>query len=256
MAEALIRGLASGGVDAGSITVAEPLEARRGHLRVSYGVLTVPTPREAVETADIVILAVKPQVAPAVFTELGPIVREGTLVISVMAGIPTSSIERPFVNPVRVIRVMPNTPALALEGATAIAAGSSATANDIRVAEEIFGLVGNTWVIDEKLMDAVTGLSGSGPAYVFAFIESMADAGVKNGLPRDTALGIAAQTVLGSARLLQETGEHPAVLKDKVTSPGGTTIAGLFALESRGFRGAVMAGIDAAVQRSRELGGK
>lgn len=256
MAEALIRGLISGGVDAASITVAEPVESRREHLRMNYGVTTAITPRETVDTADILILAVKPQVAPEVFTELGPAVREGTLVISVMAGVSTSSIERPFVNPVRVIRVMPNTPALALEGATAIAAGSSATFSDIRLAEEIFGLVGKTWVIEEKLMDAVTGLSGSGPAYVLTFIEALADAGVKNGLPRDTALGIAIQTVLGSARLLQETGEHPAILKEKVTSPGGTTIAGLYALESRGFRGTVMVGVDAAVQRSRELGGK
>lgn len=256
MAEALIRGLVSGGVDASSVTVAEPLDPRRGYLHDNYRVSVVPTAREAVDGADIVILAVKPQVAPAVFTELGGVVREGTLVISVMAGIPSSAIERPFVNPVRVIRVMPNTPALALEGATVIASGSTATPNDLKLAEEIFSLVGKTWIVDEKLMDAVTGLSGSGPAYVLAFIESLADAGVKNGLSRETALGIATQTVLGTARLLQETGEHPALLRDKVTSPGGTTIAGLYALETRGFRGTVMAGVDAAVQRSRELGGK
>lgn len=256
MSEALIKGLISGGVEPGSITVSEPLSARRIYLSDLYRVNAVADNITATESADLVILAVKPQVAPAVFTDLGPRLKATTLIISVMAGIPAQSIERPFVDEVRVVRVMPNTPALALAGATAIAAGTSATESDLALAEEIFSLVGTTWIVDEKQLDAVTGLSGSGPAYVLSFIEAMADAGVKNGLSRDIATGLATQTVLGTAQLLLHTGEHPAVLRDKVTSPGGTTIAGLFALASRGFSGTVMAGVDAAVQRSRELGGK
>jgi pyrroline-5-carboxylate reductase len=149
---------------------------------------------------------------------------------------------------------MPNTPALVLAGASALSKGSHATDDDLAFTRRIFDLVGTTCVVDEKLMDAVTGLSGSGPAYVFTFIEALSDAGVKNGLPRDAATRLAAQTVLGAARLIMETGEHPAVQKEKVTSPGGTTIAGLAALEREGFRGAVIAAVDAATARSAELG--
>jgi pyrroline-5-carboxylate reductase len=150
---------------------------------------------------------------------------------------------------------MPNTPALVLEASSAIAAGANATAEDLALARSIFELVGKAWLVEEKLMDAVTGLSGSGPAYVLTFIEALSDAGVKNGLPRDIATGLAAQTVFGTAKLLLETREHPAALREKVTSPGGTTIAGLHALEKEGFRGILMNAVDAATARSRELGG-
>jgi pyrroline-5-carboxylate reductase len=172
-----------------------------------------------------------------------------------MAGVKTTAIEAAVPQGVRVVRVMPNTPALVLEGATAISAGASADSDDVALARRIFELVGKTWQVDERLMDAVTGLSGSGPAYVLSFIEALADAGVKNGLPRDVASGLAAQTVFGTARLLLETREHPAVLRDKVTSPGGTTIAGLHVLEREGFGGTVMNAVDAATARSKELGG-
>ena len=173
-----------------------------------------------------------------------------------MAGVKCATIEAAFPGGVRVVRVMPNTPALVLEASSAIAAGANATAEDLALVRSIFELVGKAWLVEEKLMDAVTGLSGSGPAYVLTFIEALSDAGVKNGLPRDTALGLAAQTVFGTAKLLMETREHPAVLRDKVTSPGGTTIAGLHALEKAGFRGTIINAVDAATARSRELGTK
>src|SRR5262249_33299555 len=154
----------------------------------------------------------------------------------------------------RLVRAMPNTPALVAAGATAIAAGRHATADDLKVAEHIFRSVGTTVVLDEEQLDAVTGLSGSGPAYVFLVIEALSDAGVKVGLSRYNALALAAQTVLGSAKLLLETGEHPGQLKDMVTSPGGTAIAGLHTLEAGGLRTTLMNAVEAATQRSRELG--
>jgi pyrroline-5-carboxylate reductase len=151
---------------------------------------------------------------------------------------------------------MPNTAALIGAGATAVSAGRKASADDLDLARQIFALIGTAVTVEEKLMDAVTGLSGSGPAYVFTFIEALSDAGVKNGLPRDVASQLAAQTVLGAARMVVETGEHPTLLKEKVTSPGGTTIAGLHALENGGFRGVVMNAVEAACLKSKELAGK
>jgi pyrroline-5-carboxylate reductase len=149
---------------------------------------------------------------------------------------------------------MPNTAAIALAGASAIAAGPGALAEDLLIAKTLFDAVGRCVVVAEKLLDAVTGLSGSGPAYVMLFIEALADGGVKAGLPRDVALTLAAQTVYGAAKLQLESGEHPGVLKDRVTSPGGTTIAGLARLEAGGFRGVVIDAVDAATQRSIQLG--
>lgn len=254
MAEAMIRGLVAGGVVPSGIAVSEPLPARRKSLEERYGIAAVTTAGEVFSSSDIVVLAVKPQVAPTVLAETAPLVSDRHLLVSIMAGVTTAAIEAAFPDGVRVVRAMPNTPALTLEGATAIAAGSRAGSEDLQVVRRIFELVGKAWVVEEKLMDAVTGLSGSGPAYVFTFIEALADAGVKSGLPRDVAAGLAAQTVYGSAKLLLETREHPALLRDKVTSPGGTTIAGLQALETGRFRGTVMEGVEAAVRRSAELG--
>jgi pyrroline-5-carboxylate reductase len=192
--------------------------------------------------------------AAAVCTELEAIISDQQLLISIMAGATCKSIESYFSAAVRVVRVMPNTPALVLAGAAAIAGGSHATAEDLVATEALFSLVGSCCRLDEKLMDAVTGLSGSGPAYVLTFIEALADGGVKNGLPREAALQLAIQTVLGTAKLLAESGEHPGSLRDKVTSPGGTTIAGLHALEKGSFRATVMNAVEAATMRSKELG--
>jgi pyrroline-5-carboxylate reductase len=254
MAEALIRGLLAGGVPATDLGVAEPDGERRSFLAERYGVRCCEDNAAVAAASDVIVLAIKPQVAGTVLQGIEGAVSPGKLLISIMAGIKTATIEAAFPAEVRVVRVMPNTPALVLEAASAIAAGANATAADLTLVRRLFELVGKAWQVEEKLMDAVTGLSGSGPAYVLTFIEALADAGVKNGLPRDAALGLAAQTVFGTAKLLLETREHPALLRDKVTSPGGTTIAGLHALEQEGFRGTVIDAVDAATARSKELG--
>jgi pyrroline-5-carboxylate reductase len=254
MAEAIIKGMISGGTDAQTILVSEPLETRRQQLASEYGVMTTSDNSQVARSCRTVILAVKPQQAASVCRALKSDIFGDHLLVSIMAGVSCSTLEGFFSEPVRTVRVMPNTPALVLCGATAIAGGKSATEDDILKVEAIFLLVGSCCRVDEKLMDAVTGLSGSGPAYVLTFIEALADGGVKNGLPRETAHNLALQTVLGTAKLLAETGEHPGRLRDKVTSPGGTTIAGLHALENGSFRATIMNAVDAATARSKELG--
>jgi pyrroline-5-carboxylate reductase len=256
MAEALIRGLLAGGQPAADITVAEPVEERLTFLTGRYGVNGTADNGAVVSTSDAVILAVKPQVAEKVLRGIRPAVSPEKPLISIMAGIRTAAIEAMLPEGSRVVRVMPNTPALVMEAASAISPGAHATPEDMSLARRIFELVGKSYQVEEKLLDAVTGLSGSGPAYVLTFIEALSDAGVKNGLPRDVATGLATQTLFGTAKLLLETREHPAVLRDMVTSPGGTTIAGLHALEQGGFRGTVINAVDAATARSRELGAK
>jgi pyrroline-5-carboxylate reductase len=256
MAEALIKGLLAGRVEAAGLVVAEPVAERRTFLNEHYGVKCTDDNTSIVAESDVVILAIKPQVAEKVLKGLGSAATSGKLFISIMAGVKSSTIEAAFSGEVRVVRVMPNTPALVLEASSAIAPGAFATPQDTALALSILELVGKAWIVEDKLMDAVTGLSGSGPAYVLTFIEALSDAGVKNGLPRDVATGLAAQTVFGTAKLLLQTHEHPAVLRDKVTSPGGTTIAGLHALEKAAFRGTIINAVDAATARSRVLGAK
>jgi len=256
MAEALIRGLLAGDFTPSRIVVAEPVDSRREYLVARYGVHVSGDNWAVSRESDILLLAVKPQIAHVVLSQLDGAFAGGTLLISIMAGITCTTIERFFSMPVKLVRVMPNTPALALAGASALAAGSSTTEADLACAEEIFARVGTTCRVSEKLLDAVTGLSGSGPAYVLTFIEALADGGVKAGLPRETALALATQTIIGTAMLLQQTGEHPAVLRDKVTSPGGTTIAGLHALENGAFRASLINAVEAATNRSIELGKK
>jgi pyrroline-5-carboxylate reductase len=254
MAEAIIKGLISGGTTAKSILVSEPIETRRQQLASAYGVGTTADNGEVARSCSTVILAIKPQLTAAVCGDLKVDLTARHLLVSIMAGISCGALEGFFNEPVRVVRVMPNTPALVLCGAAAIARGKNATDTDMAEVERIFNQVGSSCRVDEKLMDAVTGLSGSGPAYVLTFIEALADGGVKNGLPRETSLNLALQTVLGTAKLLAETGEHPGSLRDKVTSPGGTTIAGLHALEKGSFRATVMNAVEAATLRSKELG--
>ncbi|MBJ6727938.1 pyrroline-5-carboxylate reductase [Geomesophilobacter sediminis] len=256
MAEAIIKGLLAGGVAAADLTVAEPFPQRRDYLAERYGITTIADNVELCQASDTIIIAVKPQVSNAVFSTIENVVGVNKLVISIMAGVRTAAVEGALTQGARVVRVMPNTPALVLEGASALCRGANASDDDVVLTRHIFELIGTACVVDEKYMDAVTGLSGSGPAYVLTFIEALADAGVKQGLTRDTATALAAQTVLGSAKLLLETREHPAVLRGNVTSPGGTTIAGMYALEKEGFRGAVMDAVEAATARSIELGAK
>jgi pyrroline-5-carboxylate reductase len=255
MGEALIKGLTQGGlVPAGSISAADPRAEHLGQIAKRYGIQAVADNAALVTGADVVILAVKPQIMAAVLKEVAPVVDDGKLLISIAAGVATKKLREHLGKAARLIRVMPNTPALVLEGITAIARAEGLKPGDLEAAQELFGAVGRVVVLDESAMDAVTGLSGSGPAYVAIGIEALADGGVKMGLDRATATLLAAQTVLGSARLILETGVHPAQLKDMVSSPGGTTIAGIAALEDGGFRRALIQAVERATLRSRELG--
>ncbi len=207
----------------------------------------------AVQGASVVILAVKPQHIGGLLEEIRGHVAPGAVVLSVLAGITTDAIRESLGGKTAVVRAMPNTPALVDEGATAIAAGQHASAAHLELAREVFASVGTVEVVPESLMDAVTGLSGSGPAYVYMVIEALTDGGVKQGLPRPTALRLAAQTVLGAAKLTVETGKHPAILRDEVTTPGGTAIAAVADLEAHGLRTMLINAVATATQRSKEL---
>ena len=254
MAEALISGvLSAGDYKAEQIHVADPDTVRLDHLKKQYGVQISATNHEAVVSGDVIVLAVKPQVTAAVLKEIGDGLAK-RLVISVVAGVRLIRIIEACGPQARVIRAMPNTPAMVGEGMTALAIGPGVGDSEVACARQIFESVGKVVPVDERFMDAVTGLSGSGPAYVFLMIEAMADGGVKMGLPREMASLLAAQTVLGAARMVLETGQHPARLKDQVASPAGTTIAGLHRLEQGGLRGLLIDAVEAATKRSQELG--
>ncbi|HBQ10172.1 MAG: pyrroline-5-carboxylate reductase [Sandaracinaceae bacterium] len=255
MAGALIDGLLRAGACAPSEVMAMDVRAPRlEELASRHGIPTSRDLGEATAWADVVVLATKPQVFDRVLPAVGAAVREDALVVSIAAGVSIAAIEARMPAGTRVVRTMPNTPALVDAGATAIAAGTHAAEEDVALVKRVFDSVGVTVVLDEYLLDAVTGLSGSGPAYIFLIIEALADAGVKVGLHRDSAQLLAAQTVLGSAKLLLETGEHPGRLKDMVTSPGGTAIAGLHTLEAGGLRTTLINAVESAAKRSHELG--
>lgn len=257
MAEALVKGLLRAHVaQPAEIVCSDRREERGPELVQRYGVRFTRSNREAVESSDIVVLSVKPQAMNRLLDEISPTLNERKLVISIAAGVPIAAIERKVGHGVRIVRTMPNTPALVGAGATALSPGEHATAEDLKQARALFDAIGKSVEVDEPLLDAVTGLSGSGPAYIFLVIEALSDAGVKVGLPRAQAQELAAQTVLGSAKLLIETGEHPGRLKDQVTSPGGTAIAGLHTLEAGGLRTTLMDAVEAATRRSKELGAK
>jgi pyrroline-5-carboxylate reductase len=257
MATALVRGLLTSGlVTADHLRASDPNPERLAVLSREHGVVTDVDNQAVGRWADLVVLAVKPQVADIAITHLAPSLAPGTLLVSIAAGISTASLEARLPESVRVVRAMPNTPAIAQAGATAIAHGARSTPEDLELARALFNAVGRVVALDEGLMNAVTGLSGSGPAYVMLVIEALADGGVKVGLSREAALLLATQTVLGSAKLLLETGEHPARLRDMVTSPGGTTIAGLHALESGGLRPALIDAVERATARAHVLGAK
>ena len=255
MAEALIRGLVGANLVKPTLITATDVRAERcQQLAAQYGVTTHADNARCVREADVVLLAVKPQIMGDVLREIGPAVERRHLLISIAAGVATRTIRENLGKDARIIRVMPNTPALVLQGAAAITKAKGLEKDDLATAQEIFGAVGRVVVLDEELMDAVTGLSGSGPAYVAIVIESLADGGVRMGLDRTTAMTLATQTVLGSAHLLSETGMHPGALKDMVASPGGTTIAGISALEDGGVRATFIRAVERATERSRELG--
>ncbi len=254
MGLALLRGLLdSRSLHPQNITVRNKRKERSDLLVQKYGVRTATTNADCVRGADVVILSVKPQIFSKVLEEMKSEV-QNALMISVAAGISTRRIEHEIGGAPRVIRAMPNTPALIKEGATAICAGEYANEDDVQLAQTVFAKVGRVVVVDEVHLDAVTGLSGSGPAYIFLIIEAFADAGVKVGLSREIAMELAVQTIQGSARMLQQLGEHPGKLKDQVTSPGGTAIAGLHTLEEGGLRTTIMNAVEAATNRAKELG--
>lgn len=255
MAEALIRGLVRGGhVPEARVTASAPRRERLDELVASYGIRVTTSNREVVQAANLVIFSVKPQILDKVLREVADQMSPGTLVISIAAGVDTEAIEAVLPDGVRVVRAMPNTPALVGAGATAISPGRHASEADLATARAVFDAVGITVSLDESHLDAVTGLSGSGPAYIFLILEALADAGVKMGLSRRNAQRLAAQTVMGSAKMLLETDEHPGRLKDMVTSPGGTAIAGLHTLEQGGLRTTLINAVETATKRARELG--
>ncbi len=257
MGEALAGGLLAAGTPADRLLAADPDPARRKAVAERLGIRTTGDGAEVVEASDLVVIAVKPSlVAPALeaLRGLAEVARLRPLWVSIAAGVPLRALGAALPFGARIVRAMPNTPALVRAGATAFAANAAAGGADRAAARRLFEAVGYVWEAPhEGLLDAVTGLSGSGPAYVFVFLEALADAGVAAGLPREAAYPLAVHTVHGAARLALETGRHPGSLKDQVTSPGGTTIAGLERLEAGGFRAALYAAVAAATRRAREL---
>ncbi len=258
MARALASGLLSAGVAKENILLSEPNEACRKQLEQDLGVETSARNAQVVQNADMVVLAVKPAIVGVALKELAnqpDLDLSRPLWVSIAAGVSISSIESHLPKGARVVRAMPNTPAQVHAGATTWVANSKISQGDRAATSSLFGAVGTSWEApQEGLIDAATGLAGSGPAYVFVIIEALSDAGVRAGLPREAATQLAAQTVYGAGKLVIESGKHPGVLKDQVTSPGGTTIAGLEKLESGGLRAALHDAVDAATRRSKELG--
>ena len=259
MAEAMINGLLSASfIEAKNVFVSEPSKAKRDTLHAEYKIKVSADNRELVKKCDILILAVKPQIVQEVLVDIRSLVDSDKLVISIAAGVPIAIMEDALRGDKNkkfsIVRTMPNTPALVQEGVTAIASGEHVRKIDVKIAHRIFEAVGRTVDVEEDQLDAVTGLSGSGPAYIFMLIEALSDAGVKMGLPREVANTLTIQTVLGSAKLARESGKHPGELKDMVTSPAGTTISGLHALEEGSFHTTLMNAVEDATLRSRELG--
>ena len=234
------------------LIITERYEERANELSQRYGVKSVSN-AEAARQADTIVLAVKPQDMDVLLAELAPLVTPDRLIVTIAAGITTSAIERQLADGVPVVRVMPNTPALVGEAMSAVAAGAHASADHLERAEELFRPVGKVVRLPESQLDAVTALSGSGPAYVFYLVEAMTDAGILLGLPRAVAHELIVQTVYGAAVMLRETGEHPVALREAVTSPAGTTIAAIRELENHGVRAAFLSALEAARDRSREL---
>ncbi|MFZ0963568.1 MAG: pyrroline-5-carboxylate reductase [Terriglobia bacterium] len=254
MGEALLSGILGSQlipVERLEVTVAEP--ERVDFLAEKYGVRASTHNIQAVRGADLVLIVLKPQQVKGVLREVKQVLRRDAVIISVAASVTTALIERELGRAARVVRAMPNTPCLIRQGMTAIAASAHATPDDVELAREIFSAMGRTVVVEEKHMDAITGLSASGPAYVYLIIESLAEAGVKLGLPRELSTELSAQTLLGASAMVLHTGEHPAKLKDVVTTPAGCTIDGLLELEEGGLRVTLIKAVVCAAQRAKQL---
>jgi len=250
----LLQALLKSGLLAPELTTATVAHEERARALAAKLGITVGTDNlQAAKNADVILVGVKPQVVEEVMGELRGHISSGQLIISVAAAVPNSLIEKTLDAPVPVIRAMPNTPSLVGSGMTALAKGKYAEASHVETATAMFNVVGRTVVVDEKHMDAVTGLSASGPAYIYIIIESLAEAGVKVGLPRDIATLLAAQTTMGAARVVLETGDHPALLKDAVTTPAGCTVDGIMELEEGKLRVTLIKAVVKASQRAKEL---
>ena len=255
MATALARGfIAAKLTSAKNIVASDVMEPARKAFADETGVKPMPTNLAVCKAAHVLLLAVKPDQVVGVLHEIRDHLTSRHLLISIAAGVPLAKLEAGLFPDSRIIRVMPNTPALVGASASAFACGKSATPADAALAQKLFSAVGIALQVKEPLLDAVTGLSGSGPAYAYQIIEALSDGGVAAGLPRDVATKLAAQTLLGAAKMVLETGQHPGALKDMVTSPGGTTIEGLHELEKAGVRGGLMNAVRAAAEKSRRLG--
>ncbi len=255
MAEAILAGLLQEGQFTPTQFIASDIaQARLAALMRTYAIKTTGNNREAAEGAQVILLAVEPQVLDEVLIDIAPSVGPSQLVVSVAAGYPITRMIGHLPGTRRIVRAMPNTPSTIREGVTALAYDATLSEQDAATARALFEPIGKVVAVTERLMDVVTGLSGSGPAYVFVMIEALADGGVKMGLPRETAQLLATQTVVGAARMVLESREHPGVLKDRVASPGGTTIAGLHELERGHVRGTLISAVKAAANRSAELG--
>ena len=256
MGGALIDGLVvSGSSKAENIICTDIREETLKRVNTKYGIRTTTDNKEACQISDIIVLATKPQILASVLKETAPFLTMEKVIISIAAGVPMVAIESCLNKKLRLVRAMPNIAVAVKQGATAIAAGPNAYPDDIQLAKAIFDSVGESVFIEENiLMDAITGLSGSGPAYIFLIVDALADAGVKMGLSRVDAQVLATQTVLGAAEMLKQTKEHPGQLKDKVTSPGGTAIAGIHTLEKGGLRTTLINAVEVATNRSKELG--
>jgi len=252
--EALLSGILSSQlVSVSNVVAADADQTRADYIGEKYGVKAYTNNRQAVAGADLVLLCVMPQRVRDVLREIRKTVRKKALVISVAASVRTALIEQELDRGVRVIRVMPNTPCLIRQGMSALCRGKHASDEDLKIAQAIFNSMGRTVVVDERHMDAITGLSASGPAYVYLIIESLAEAGVKLGLPRELSTELSAQTLLGASALVLHTGEHPAKLKDVVTTPAGCTIDGLLELEEGGLRVTLIKAVVRAAERAKEL---
>jgi len=256
MGAAILRGLVKAGWSPGGLMATGPRAERMSALGTELGIRTSTDNLEAARFADVVVLGVKPQILTKVLDDVRPAMNAGKLVISIAAGVPTHALEAHLPPGTPVVRSMPNLPVVVGTGATALCKGAHARAEHIQTAHRLFEAVGVAVEVAEDLMDAVTGLSGTGPMYIFAILEGLSDAGVKVGLSRHVANQLATQTLIGAARLAQASGEHPAALKDRVTSPGGTAIAALHTMERNGLKALLMDAVEAATRRSAELGAR
>lgn len=255
MARALAKGwIAAGLVAADRACASDPVPQACQAFQRETGARTSAENGATVAASDLLVLAVKPQMMKTLLAEIRPLTTPRQLIVSIAAGIPLRQLAEGLGSDRRLVRVMPNTPCLVGSSASGYSAGEAATKDDVALVDRLLNAVGRAFALPESLLDAVTGLSGSGPAFVYVMIEALSDGGVRVGLPRDVATALAAQTVFGAAKMVLETGTHPGLLKDMVASPGGTTIAGLHALERGGLRAALMDAVEVATRRSAELG--